>query len=120
MSSHNLSHQQLAMYMTAGELSKMRMGDTRPGETNKDVMARKLKAAKTPENYSPTSDSLHDSIRQYGVLDPVTIVHGKRPKTGESYSDLQEGHHRVASAHDINPKMLVPVQHKEPHETFDW
>ena len=120
MSAQNLSHQQLGMYMTAHELSTMRMGDTRPGETTKDVMARKLKESQVPENYSPTSDSLHDSIRNYGVLDPVTIVHGIRPKTGESYSDLQEGHHRVASAHHINPNMLVPVEHKEPHETLDW
>ena len=38
-----VSHEQLAMFMTAGELAKMKMGDARRGETSKDVMARKLK-----------------------------------------------------------------------------
>ena len=121
-----VSYQQLAMFMPAGELAKMKMGDTRKGETSKDVMARKLKESKVgAENEAwrepnEGEKTLHESIKQKGVQQPVTIVHGTRPKTGEAFSDLQEGHHRVASANAVNPKMLVPVEHKEPHETLDW
>jgi hypothetical protein len=108
----NLSHQQLSMFETAGNLSKLPLGDTRKGESNSDVLARKLAAAK--------KDGLYESIKEHGVQQPVNIVHGLRPKTGEPYSDLHEGHHRVASAAHINPNMLVPVKNVEPHETLDW
>jgi hypothetical protein len=111
---------QLQMFDSAENLSKMKFGDTRPGENNAAVMARKLKESKLPDNYSPTAKSLHESIKQHGVLDPVTIVHGNRPKTNEPYSDLAEGHHRIASAHNINPKMIVPVEHKTPRELWEW
>jgi len=29
---------------------------------------------------------------------------------------LGEGHHRIASAMDVNPDMLIPVTHKNPSE----
>jgi hypothetical protein len=109
--------QQLKMFDSAENLGKLKWGDTRPGETKKDVMARKLTESKVNDGFGDFG-SLHESIRHHGVYDPVTIVHGTRPKTGESYSDLQEGHHRVASAHDINPKMIIPLEHKEPHELW--
>jgi hypothetical protein len=112
--------QQLKMFDSAKNLTKLKWGDTRPGETKKDVMVRKLSESKINEDYSTTSNSLHDSIRQHGVLDPVTIVHGIRPKTGKPFSDLAEGHHRVASAHDVNPNMIIPLEHKEPHELWNF
>ena len=105
------------MFDSAENLYKMHMGDARPGETNKDVMARKLTGSKTSGS-SGAHESLHESIKRHGVLEPITIVHGIRPKTGEPYSDLQEGHHRVAAAYDINPKMEIPLEHKEPHDLW--
>lgn len=112
---------QLQMFDSAENLSKLKFGDTQPGETSADVMARKLKESKVPEGYNlPEADSLYDDIKNRGVHDPVWIVHGNRPKTNEPYSDLAEGHHRIASAMDINPKMIIPVEHKEPHELWEW
>jgi ParB-like nuclease domain len=51
---------------------------------------------------------LYESIKSDGVKKPVFIAHSKR--FGEMVSD---GGHRVAAATDINPNMLVPVEHSE-------
>lgn len=49
-------------------------------------------------------EALYDSIKKHGVQRPVTV---SRYLDG-SY-ELSDGHHRVASAMDINPEMDVPV-----------
>jgi hypothetical protein len=64
-----------------------------------------LKSAK--EDNWPESKGMYESIKKIGVQEPVTIVHRKRAPV------LWEGHHRIASAMDVNPNMLIPVEHKE-------
>jgi len=105
MSAQNLSHQQLAMFMPAHEIAKLRFSDRRHfNESNEDVLARKLESAKT--NAWAASKGMYKSIKKIGVQEPVDIVHG-----GPMGAMLTDGHHRVASAMDINPKMLIPVIH---------
>jgi hypothetical protein len=111
MSKRNLSYTQLAMFMPAHEIAKMAMTDAHRGETNDEVLARKLKSAK--EDKWEESKGMYESIKKIGVQQPVTIMHGKRAPV------LHEGHHRIASAMDVNPNMLIPVVHKEPHE-LNW
>lgn len=100
----SLSNQQLAMYMPAHEIAKLPMTDTRPGETNQDVLARKLKSAKADKWEG--SKGMYKSIKKIGVQEPVELIH--HPKRGMM---LSEGHHRIASAMDVNPQMIVPVTH---------
>ena len=109
MSSQNLSYTQMAMYMPAHEIAKLPMTDTHRGETNKDVLARKLKSAKADE--WEESKGMYKSIKKIGVQEPVEIIHD--PVRGPM---LGEGHHRIASAMDVNPNMVVPVKNIEPHE----
>ena len=113
MSAKNVSHQQLAMFLPAREIAKMRMTDAHRGEPNEEVLARKLKSAK--EDKWEESKGMYKSIKKIGVQQPVEIIHDpKGPMLGE-------GHHRIASAMDVNPNMLIPVEHKEPHEKgWDW
>jgi len=106
-----LSHQQLSMFMTAKDLSNLRWGDQRKDETKEQVIQRKLEESKTG-NWS-TSKHLYKSIKRSGVKRPVEVIVGKHPKTGAPIHDLGEGHHRVASALDINPNMLIPVKYEE-------
>jgi len=107
----SLSNQQFPTHMTAQELSQLRLGDTRKGESNADVMARKLKSVH--EDNWTESKGLYKSIQQHGVKEPVTIVTGTHHKTGAPIHDLHEGHHRVAAALDINPAMKIPVKYTD-------
>lgn len=109
MSAQNLSYQQLAMFMPAHEIAKLPMMDAHRGEPNTEVLARKLKSAK--EDTWEESKGMYESIKKIGVQQPVDIIHDS--KRGPM---LGEGHHRIASAMDVNPDMLIPVTHKNPSE----
>ena len=76
------------------------MGDPsrNKNEIKKEHAAHKVAAAK--------KSGLYDSIKDTGVQKPVFLSHSKR--FGEMVSD---GGHRVAAALDINPSMIVPVEH---------
>ena len=105
MSNQNLSHEQLAMFMPAHQIASLKLGDTRKGETNEQVLARKLESAKA-DKWS-ASKGMYESIKREGVHTPVEII---KSKAG---TFLGEGHHRIASAIDVNPNMLVPVEHHD-------
>lgn len=108
MSARNVSSQQLAMFLPAHEIAKMPMLDAHRGENNEEVLARKLKSAKE-DKWEP-SKGMYESIKKIGVQQPVDIIHNEKDTM------LGEGHHRIASAMDVNPNMLIPVEHKEPTE----
>jgi hypothetical protein len=97
------------MFMPAHEIAKLPFIDAHRGESNEEVLARKLKSAK--EDKWEGSKGMHKSIKKIGVQEPVELIHD--PKRGMM---LGEGHHRIASAMDANPSMIVPVKHTEPHE----
>ena len=95
----NVSHRQLALYMTAKELNNIPMGDA-PGYASHDQLVNeKLSESKR--------EGLYDSIKHEGVQDPVHV------HNDDEGQYLWDGHHRVVSAHDINPSMLIPVEHHE-------
>lgn len=48
--------------------------------------------------------NLYESIKAQGVKKPVTVRKGANGQLM-----LMDGHHRVASAHHINPNMPIPV-----------
>lgn len=93
----NLSHRQLAMFMTARELYKLPMMDE-PGYHSKEQMIKeKLEESK--------HSGLHEKIRKQGVQKPVKVFND------DDGQYLWDGHHRVVSAKKINSNMLVPVEH---------
>jgi hypothetical protein len=106
----NLSQKQ---FMAVHEIVKLPFTDTRKGESKEATLARKLKGAK--EGNWAGSEGLYDSIKEHGVKEPVDIIH--HPEKGMM---LGEGHHRVAAAMDINPKMKIPVRHKSFEDAFEW
>jgi ParB-like chromosome segregation protein Spo0J len=93
----NLSHQQLAMFMPAHELYKLPMNDLPNYRSKEHLVEEKL-------GESIDNGLLH-SVAKTGVQKPVEVYHD------DSGQYLQNGHHRVVSAHTVNPKMLVPVEH---------
>jgi hypothetical protein len=97
------------MYKTAKELRATRLGDvetakiwdagrTPAHEIEKTVMDQKLGESRVT--------GLYDSIKAQGVSSPVYVTHNE--KFGQTVGD---GHHRIAAAHDIDPNMLIPVEH---------
>jgi hypothetical protein len=101
-----LSHQQLAMYMTADELKHVVHTSLHPhGDA---VLGEKLAEAKN-ETTKGWGHGLYEDIKKSGqVYEPVEMAH----RTNEP-PHLEEGHHRVAVANALNPKMLIPVVHHE-------
>ena len=104
MSAQNVSATQLAMFMTADDLKKVVHTSLHPhGEA---VLREKLAESKN-ETDEGWGHGLYNDIKRSGkVYEPVEIVHQK-----DETPYVEEGHHRIAVAHDLDPQMLVPVVH---------
>ena len=109
MSNLGRQWQQLDMYKTAKELRGSTLldveaakvwdaGRTPAAQVEKEVMDQKLGESRIT--------GLYDSIKAQGVSTPVYVSHNAR--FGQTVGD---GHHRIAAAHDIDPNMLIPVEH---------
>ena len=97
----NLSQQQ---FMTASALKGVVHGYL--GKNADSVLKQKLAESKN-ETDEGWGHGLYNDIKRSGkVYEPVEIVHQK----GET-PYVEEGHHRIAVAHDLDPQMLVPVVH---------
>jgi hypothetical protein len=101
---------QLSMFRPAGQLAALPSTEKRPGRSQEDFVASKLRESRVEtvdtSGYSirharEGENSTYESVRQYGVQTPVLLEGGQ----------LRHGHHRVYSANDINPAMEVPVTH---------
>jgi hypothetical protein len=121
--SNPLSHEQLAMFMTAEEIkSKVNSSADPGGHDMEGLWHQKLYESKTGAvrnaRYVPTrkrkGNSLYESVKEKGVQKPVELQRNtKNTKFSKKGYSLSEGHHRVAAAYDIDPKMLIPVEHSD-------
>lgn len=60
-------------------------------------------------------NGLYDAIYDGGVKKPVHVYHGEvSGTTMPGVPVIAQGHHRVAAAADIDPRMEVPVRHFDP------
>jgi hypothetical protein len=96
--------EQLPMFMTAGDIkSKITYSDD--GDVGGKLWSRKLSESKR--------GGLYRSIKAKGVKKPVELQRNLNRSTFTPVGyQLNDGHHRVAAAADIDPNMLVPVTHK--------
>lgn len=77
------------------------------------VTSRKVQEAKT--------EGLYNEIKNEGVQDPITIGQHPFSVRGRTYDYfpgadykgpvIEDGHHRIAVANDINPNAEIPVQY---------
>jgi len=103
--------EQLDMLRPAHELMSI-PGDF-PASRAAQGWDRKLSESKMPMDVAyqmgrkkkSKEPSLHDSIRQTGVRWPVSL------KQRDGKSIINDGHHRIAAANDIDRNMLIPVTH---------
>ena len=105
------------MFIPARELMDYTAGHTEgygdkylPLSKSPSVYNQKLRESKEKSSagqyfVEKGKDSLHYSIRKKGVITPVKLLIRK--------TDIQidDGHHRLVSAHDIDPNMEVPVRY---------
>ena len=115
------------MFMTGPEIKENyepNYWDKYGMESNDDLWARKLQEAKQgsehatankpSEDWSPTGgtpDTLEESVRKGGVRKPIFLQEFSKTRTDDSKPEVRDGHHRVAIASEINPNMLLPVDH---------
>jgi len=123
-------HHQLQMFMPAGEL-RNRIVDY-PDDPGEDAIQRSLIESRVrrispgqSENLGVKEGStLYESIRDEGVKEPVELLFTNRQGDIWPAENLEaarrdrrpilvEGHHRAASAMDIDPTMEVPVIYDE-------
>ena len=100
--------QQLEMFTPAERLRAIVPGDAdaarRAGLLRADEQVWETKLRESKQR------PLYDDIAKSGVKEPVWVGH---PPGAAGPPKIIEGHHRIASAADINPKMEVPVRHYE-------
>ena len=121
-SSDHLQPYQMKMFMQAKDFMGVLAGHTEGGEyklmsESPNVYSSKLQESKVGSSASTFfkkkrgKDSLYDSIKKEGVKSPVSL---KVYRTDSGWEEqINEGHHRIVSAHDIDPEMLIPVEYKE-------
>ena len=104
-----VSHEQLAMYMTAPEIKERYRAfpaDVRQagGEDNMWENKRNVAMTGKPSNSraEATGETLAQNIKREGIKQPVIL--GK--------DNILSGHHRVAAAEAVDPKMPIPVWHE--------
>jgi hypothetical protein len=108
---------QLSMFIPARELMNYTSGHTEgfgdkylplsksPGIYNQKLRESKEKSASGQYFVEKGKDSLHDSIRKEGIKSPVNL------RIRKNDVQINDGHHRLVSAHDINPNMEIPVRY---------
>jgi hypothetical protein len=115
------------MFMTGPEIKENydpNYWDKATFESNDDLWARKLQEAKrgssrdtnevvetiVKNGWDPVP-TLEESVRKEGVRSPIFLQEFSKTRTDDSKPEVRNGHHRVAIASEINPNMLLPVDH---------
>ena len=107
---------QLSMFIPARELMKYPAAGTEtsssgylPMAESPNLRATKLRESKEGHPYGGYKDSLYDNIKKEGVKIPVHLRLMSARRGGGT--QVWDGDHRIATAHDIDPNMEVPVRY---------
>lgn len=123
MSAHeHMNNKQLSLFLPARELMNYTAGHTEGRDTDYTLLSKspnvykqKLQQSKEPPSgyyfgkQHKGGESLYDSIKQEGVKTPITL----RFRNKENDIQIDDGHHRIVSAHDIDPNMEIPVRYRD-------
>ena len=130
MAKEHLYGEQLQMFMPARELMNVPAGDSWPiligrerspypdglkylKSMSEDKRTYNSKIYDGKQLNRKTNTTLEESIKERGVEEPVSITHIKQ----FPHKMIADGHHRIATAHSINPNMEIPVKH---HASTYW
>lgn len=124
--SEHLQPYQMRMFMQAKELMGVYAGHTELGKgqgyhllsESPNLYSQKLSESKTGSASSTFfekkrgQESLYESIKKEGVTSPISLKVNEQDN-GPHWVQINDGHHRVATAHDINPDMWLPVRYDD-------
>ena len=104
----HLQGEQLAMFMPAHALMDYPSQESAwrsPLSVDTELREEKLRESQGP-------GELLDQVRDRGVEKPVHVMISKQHKDPWEYQhEIMDGHHRIASANQVNPNMEIPVKH---------
>ena len=101
MSARNVSHQQLAMFMTPKEIAGLHLTDaTAMGGYGKMARVKQIENERS---------GLDEAIKKEGVQKPVNVYHTSQAEGG--HVEMTDGHHRLIAALKHHPDRLLPVVH---------
>lgn len=117
--SDNLNPDQLRMFIQAKELMDTPTREWlsepfMPSRTMREDLGLyigKLRESQTGSEHDVHTSkkrggkSLHQSVKDEGVKHFVTLKQGKQTL-------INNGHHRIAAANDVNPDMFIPVRYE--------
>lgn len=118
-SSDHLSPYQYKLFMQAKDLMNITAGDSGfKGSLASEPILRNLKLnmAKKNSAFSPWRDAakgektVYESIKERGVVSPVSIGL-RQTDTTDAEEYINDGHHRVSVANDIDPEMYIPIHY---------
>jgi hypothetical protein len=114
----NLNPNQMRLFMQAKELMDTMSGHVATGSDKYAPMSQapglyKSKLHESKEGSAASTlfskkrgkDSLYQSIQKEGVRTPIRL------RMHQGTEQINDGHHRVAAANDINPEMYLPVSY---------
>jgi len=109
----HINPNQLKLFMTAQEL--MDHFEPNPGDVEDHASPQAMWKAKLTES---KESELHEDIKNIGVRTPITVTDS--PRDGSIKPVIRGGHHRLAAAMDINPKMEIPINYgNEIYDAWD-
>jgi len=118
-SSDHLSPYQYKLFMQAKDLMNITAGDGGFDGTLASkpwLYQRKLENAKRNSAFSSWREpkkgekTIYESIKERGIVSPVSIGLRKNEK-GDTEEYINDGHHRVTVANEIDPEMYIPVHY---------
>ena len=123
--SDHLHPYQMKLFMQAKDFMNVYAGHTEVGKEgyrllseSPNLYSQKLQESKSgsaPSTMFPKKrgkDSLYESIKKEGVTSPVSLtVHNQ--DNGPMWEQINDGHHRVVAAHDIDPEMYIPIRYDD-------
>ncbi|NBX50731.1 hypothetical protein EBT25_12520 [bacterium] len=122
--SDHIQPYQMKLFMQAKELMGMPAGDLQGSPLAGSYLAsKKLRESKegsaTGTRLGVLGDqpTLYDDIKKRGVQSPVTLE--MYPGDTSWNVQIMDGHHRVATANDIDPNMHIPVQYVDNYRNDD-
>ena len=116
--SDKVNPQQLAILYPARDLvddTKFRAADYSASLDGRPEQMWERKLTETEEGYRDlTPGALARSVKEDGILSPVRLIHpGEDGTHPAGRPTIDDGHHRIAVANDIDPTTEVPVHWKK-------
>lgn len=96
--------------LSAHELLKhAELGDARGYESIRDMVVNKMRESNTKGSSEIDGDSLADSMKKNGIVEPIDVGWYTDHDGSDKYS-VDNGHHRLLTAYNMDRNAKVPAK----------